>query len=240
MARMFCHLRPMLFLFSNFKFWGCLENLSFFPDFESVRLFRCKQLRYIWDEQTQTFHKLKGLDMNVPARYLHQRKGLSCSEEYARRLVYGPNEITIPFKNIPTLLFLEVLNPYYVFQVFSVILWMCYSYYYYAVVIVIMSIFGITMSIIQTRKVRGFLCINKNFSRTSWQFPESKCPSWYSRKQWLCVCDSWWWECWTDGNALPGTRRHHRNPSKWVYYAVWCSIAFWKLHFRWSNIDRYF
>lgn len=159
------------------NFEAVLRTYLFFPDFESVRLFRCKQLRYIWDEQTQTFHKLKGLDMNVPARYLHQRKGLSCSEEYARRLVYGPNEITIPFKNIPTLLFLEVLNPYYVFQVFSVILWMCYSYYYYAVVIVIMSIFGITMSIIQTRKVRGFLCINKNFSRTSWQFPESKCPS---------------------------------------------------------------
>ncbi|XP_037925344.1 probable cation-transporting ATPase 13A3 isoform X2 [Hermetia illucens] len=138
-----------------------------FKHFESVRLFRCKQLRYIWDEQTQTFHKLKGLDMNVPARYLHQRKGLSCSEEYARRLVYGPNEITIPFKNIPTLLFLEVLNPYYVFQVFSVILWMCYSYYYYAVVIVIMSIFGITMSIIQTRKNQNALrdtVVNSDFA----------------------------------------------------------------------------
>lgn len=120
---------------------------------DTVRIFKCKQLRYIWDVTTNTFVKLKGLDVNVPSFMLHQQRGLSLEEEYARRLVYGLNQIIIPLKGVMTLLFLEVLNPFYVFQVFSVCLWFSYSYYYYAVVIVLMSAFGISMSIIQTRKV---------------------------------------------------------------------------------------
>lgn len=117
-----------------------------------MRLFKCKQLRYIWDERSSEFVKLKGLDANVPATLLHQLKGLDVHTQRSRQLVYGLNQIFIPLKSVLTLLFLEALNPYYVFQVFSVILWFCYDYYYYAVVIVLMSVFGITMSIIQTRK----------------------------------------------------------------------------------------
>lgn len=129
------------------------QILLFVPaDIDSLRLFKCKQLRYIWDERTSEFVKLQGLDANVPATLLHQLKGLDVHTQRSRQLVYGLNEIFIPLKSVLTILFLEVLNPYYVFQVFSVGLWFAYDYYYYAVVIVLMSVFGITMSIIQTRK----------------------------------------------------------------------------------------
>lgn len=104
------------------------------------------------------FIPLRGLDMNVPSTTLHHQKGLSEEEQYSRRLIYGMNQIVIPMRGILTLLFLEVLNPFYVFQVFSVCLWFSYDYYYYATVIVLMSGFGITLSIIQTRKVKIFLC----------------------------------------------------------------------------------
>lgn len=116
-------------------------------------MFKCKQLRYVWDDHSGNFIKLKGLDSCVPSIVLHQQKGLTRDQQYARRLVYGLNLIAIPLRGIMTLLFLEVLNPFYVFQVFSVCLWFAYNYYYYAVAIVLMSAFGISMSIIQTRKV---------------------------------------------------------------------------------------
>ncbi|XP_054745441.1 polyamine-transporting ATPase 13A3 isoform X2 [Anastrepha obliqua] len=119
---------------------------------KSARIFNCKQLRYAWDNQTQSFHKLKGLDVNVSSAYFHQQKGLPAQEQLSRRLAYGPNEITIPYKDFKTLLVLEMLNPFYVFQIFSVILWFTYDYYYYACVILLMSMFGIAMSIIQTKK----------------------------------------------------------------------------------------
>lgn len=67
-----------------------------------------------------------------------------------RLLVFGNNQIDIHMKSWITLLFLEALNPFYVFQVFSVLLWFAYNYYYYACVIIFMTSFGIIMSIRQT------------------------------------------------------------------------------------------
>lgn len=96
-----------------------------------------------------------GLDNDVPSAVFHQSPGLSVNEQYTRRLVYGYNRISIPLKTVVQLLFLEVLNPFYCFQVFSVCLWFSYNYYYYAAVIILMSGFGITVSVIQTRKVGG-------------------------------------------------------------------------------------
>jgi cation-transporting ATPase 13A2 len=72
---------------------------------------------------------------------------------FFRRAVYGHNEINVPLRSIMSLLFLEVLNPFYVFQVFSFCLWFADDYVYYAVAILIMSSGGIAMSIIQTRTV---------------------------------------------------------------------------------------
>lgn len=148
--RIWCHPKHLPLPESNWSIRTFPSNSI--PDIDSLRLFKCKQLRYVWDERTSEFAKLKGLDANVPATLLHQLKGLDVHTQRLRQLVYGLNEIFIPLKSVLTILFLEVLNPYYVFQVFSVCLWFAYDYYYYAVVIVLMSVFGITMSIIQTRK----------------------------------------------------------------------------------------
>lgn len=142
--RVFCSLSNQL------TYTLCLHSRT---AVESIRIFKCKQLRYVWDEHAKAFNKLRGLDSDVPSIVLHQNEGLTEAEQYARRLVYGPNTIYIPLKSVMTLLFLEALNPFYVFQVFSVCLWFSYNYYYYAVVIILMTAFGITMSIIQTRKV---------------------------------------------------------------------------------------
>jgi magnesium-transporting ATPase (P-type) len=74
-----------------------------------------------------------------------------------RRVVYGSNEIIVPIYGIITLLFLEVLNPFYVFQLFSFCLWFADDYMYYALAILAMSVFGIVMAILQTRKVSEFM-----------------------------------------------------------------------------------
>ncbi|KAH8376056.1 hypothetical protein KR093_011338, partial [Drosophila rubida] len=128
-----------------------------FKSFRSLRTFRCKQLIYAWDNGINNFNKINGLDVDVPCSYFHQQRGLALHEQLSRGIVFGVNEITVPLKDVKTLLFLEVLNPFYVFQIFSVVLWFTYDYYYYACVILLMSIFGITMSIIQTKKNQDVL-----------------------------------------------------------------------------------
>ena len=48
-----------------------------------VRVFTCKKLKYIWDEQYETFSKLEGLD-TASTQFLHQNTGLSIFEQYQR------------------------------------------------------------------------------------------------------------------------------------------------------------
>ncbi|KAH8309906.1 hypothetical protein KR059_003558, partial [Drosophila kikkawai] len=123
----------------------------------TLRIFRCKQLVYAWDNSQNGFRRINGLDLNIFCSYYHQQKGLSMDEQLSRRIVFGDNAITVPLRDVKTLLFLEVLNPFYVFQIFSVILWFTYDYYYYACVILLMSMFGITVSVLQTKKNQDVL-----------------------------------------------------------------------------------
>lgn len=51
------------------------------------------------------------------------------------------------------LLLHQVLNPFYIFQLFSVILWSAEDYYYYATAIVIMSVISIATSLYTIKKV---------------------------------------------------------------------------------------
>ncbi|XP_072748286.1 polyamine-transporting ATPase 13A3 isoform X2 [Anoplolepis gracilipes] len=69
-----------------------------------------------------------------------------------RRIVYGNNDIVVQLQSIGVLLLLEVLNPFYIFQVFTVALWLAEDYLYYTIAIILMSLFGITSTIIQTRR----------------------------------------------------------------------------------------
>ncbi|XP_032308045.1 polyamine-transporting ATPase 13A3 isoform X2 [Drosophila ananassae] len=143
-------------------------NSGKFIKCSSIRIFRCKQLVYAWDNSLHSFKKINGLDVNIPCAYYHQQRGLSSNDQISRRIVYGDNQITIPLRDFKTLLFLEILNPFYVFQIFSVILWFAYDYYYYACVILLMSFFGITVSILQTKKNQDVLYKTVSNTGTAW------------------------------------------------------------------------
>lgn len=83
-------------------------------------------------------------------------------------MVYGKNEIDVPLRGVLELLFLEVLNPFYVFQFFSFILWFADDYVYYAIAILIMSAISVIMTVIQTRNVSSLhnssynICLDTN------------------------------------------------------------------------------
>lgn len=53
-----------------------------------------------------------------------------------------------------TLLALEVLSPFYMFQIASIMIWTFNQYYYYIIALVAMSCSGIVTSVVQTRQVR--------------------------------------------------------------------------------------
>ncbi|XP_050535310.1 polyamine-transporting ATPase 13A3-like isoform X2 [Daktulosphaira vitifoliae] len=123
-----------------------------FKDLEEIRLFDFKKYRFIWDMDEKMFYMLTGIDQNIDTHVLHELKGLSASEQYLRRAVYGYNIIDVPLQSVWSLVFTEVLNPFYIFELFSFVLWYLEDYLSYASAIFVMSLVSIVTAVIQTRK----------------------------------------------------------------------------------------
>ncbi|MEE6525848.1 hypothetical protein FKM82_026124, partial [Ascaphus truei] len=121
-----------------------------------VRYFVQHSVTYYWNDLHQAFNFLKGLDEGVSCAAIHSdhSKGLSKEIHNYRKLFYGINEISVKVPSVFKLLVKEVLNPFYIFQLFSVILWSTDEYYYYASAIVIMSVISIVSSLYTIKKVR--------------------------------------------------------------------------------------
>jgi len=66
-------------------------------------------------------------------------------------LKYGHSNIVVPTRTIPSILIHEVLNPFYLFQIFSMILWFWDGYRYYAACILIISVASAITSLFETR-----------------------------------------------------------------------------------------
>ncbi|XP_053566183.1 polyamine-transporting ATPase 13A3 [Bombina bombina] len=121
---------------------------------QEVRYFVHHSVTYYWNDTQQTFNYLKGLDMGVSCAdiFSEHSKGLSKEVHDYRKLFYGINEISVKVPSVFKLLVKEVLNPFYIFQLFSVILWSTDEYYYYASAIVFMSIISIVSSLYTIKK----------------------------------------------------------------------------------------
>ncbi|KAJ7072233.1 P-type ATPase [Mycena amicta] len=79
-------------------------------------------------------------------------KGIESSAREQRLILFGKNEIEIAGKSTITLLVDEVIHPFYVFQIASILLWSLDNYYYYAFCIFLISIISITTTLVETKK----------------------------------------------------------------------------------------
>ncbi|KAL6452467.1 YPK9 Vacuolar cation-transporting ATPase YPK9 [Candida maltosa Xu316] len=79
------------------------------------------------------------------------KDGISQSVQEQRLEIFGENKIEIDEKSVFQLLTDEVLHPFYIFQVFSIFLWLADDYYYYAGCIFIISVVSIINSLVETK-----------------------------------------------------------------------------------------
>ncbi|XP_060710432.1 polyamine-transporting ATPase 13A3-like [Hemiscyllium ocellatum] len=126
------------------------------PDVERVqiRYFVHQNIKYMWSPRGQAFQRLAALEEGILCSALQacQSATLPTTSKDYRKLFYGENQIDVKVPSIPRLLIKEVLNPFYIFQVFSVILWSFDDYYLYASAIVFMSVVSICTSLYTVRK----------------------------------------------------------------------------------------
>ncbi|XP_063897760.1 polyamine-transporting ATPase 13A3 [Helicoverpa armigera] len=121
---------------------------------QNYRYFRHKKQSLIWDGARAQWSRLAGIEAGATCAQLQAMGATPPSSERRVRMlnIYGLNEIKVPVQSVMTLIILEVFNPFYVFQLFTIAVWLAEPYYYYCIAVVLMSTFGVATSVIQTKK----------------------------------------------------------------------------------------
>ncbi|KAF9049844.1 Ca-transporting ATPase [Panaeolus papilionaceus] len=108
------------------------------------------------------------------------QSGLNSAIQRQRQVLFGKNEIDIEGKSTLSLLIDEVIHPFYVFQIASIVLWSLDDYYYYAFCIGLISIASITTTLIDTKKtiarmreMSRYVCKVDVFRDGSWHEKDS-------------------------------------------------------------------
>lgn len=123
------------------------------PPLRVMRYFLHQHLKYVWVPEKCTFLRLNGYDQNTQiSTLLTEFRGYTVQEELQRQQLYGLNVISIEVRSYFSLLVTEVLNPFYVFQIASIMLWSFDNYYLYASCIFLISLLSILVSLYETRK----------------------------------------------------------------------------------------
>ncbi|KAM9960066.1 hypothetical protein ACTFIW_007299 [Dictyostelium discoideum] len=111
--------------------------------------------RFFFNEKIQEYEKTKLVNQYEKIELLRLvENGLSRESLKRLKQRFGENEINFPVKNIPRLLMEEVLHPFFIFQIYSVCLWIAEQYYYYAAAIFLIATVS---AIISLREIRGNL-----------------------------------------------------------------------------------
>ncbi|KAI8907999.1 hypothetical protein EDD86DRAFT_208692 [Gorgonomyces haynaldii] len=108
-----------------------------------VRYFVYRKQRYIYDESYSSFVRVRA---QLPTQFqdIHELRYGKTSEQASEMIkLYGENIIDIDAVPIGKMLSEKVLQPFYMFQIASVILWLFEEYYTYALVILFMSLLSV-------------------------------------------------------------------------------------------------
>uniref|UniRef100_A0A663DQK1 Cation-transporting ATPase n=1 Tax=Aquila chrysaetos chrysaetos TaxID=223781 RepID=A0A663DQK1_AQUCH len=119
-----------------------------------MRCIQVQKIRYIWDFSVKEFKKVGSLEDSNTCHSIHHKfgAGLTREEQKIRQLVCGPNAIEVEIRPIWKLLFKEILNPFYVFQAFTLTLWLSQGYTEYSVAIIILSIISVGLTVYDLRQ----------------------------------------------------------------------------------------
>ncbi|KAM6223933.1 putative cation-transporting ATPase 13A5 [Rhynchocyon petersi] len=119
-----------------------------------LRCIQVQKIRYVWDNTEKQFKKVGLLEDSNSCYDIHHTfgLGLKIEEQEIRRLVCGPNAIEVEIQPIWKLLVKQVLNPFYVFQAFTLTLWLSQGYIEYSVAIIILTAISIIISVYDLRQ----------------------------------------------------------------------------------------
>lgn len=124
-----------------------------YPEEQKIT-FNFRFTKYYFDNKQNCFIPIV-FDVEKTFEEIHQQyaQGVSLPYEYEEKVSkFGKCDIILPNKNTIAILFKEVLNPFYIFQFFSLITWYLTEYEIYASCILFTSIVSITVELIDIKR----------------------------------------------------------------------------------------
>ncbi|XP_066458088.1 probable cation-transporting ATPase 13A4 [Eleutherodactylus coqui] len=119
-----------------------------------VRYIQVQKIRYVWIHSESKFIKIGALEEDLSCSDIHSKYGfgLTKEEQKVRQQICGLNTITVKIIPVWKLLSKEVFNPFYVFQAYSLSVWIATSYLEYSIAILLMTILSIAATVYNLRK----------------------------------------------------------------------------------------
>ena len=117
------------------------------------RMIVFRNTRYVLSPATLTFVRLSA-PSSLPCSALTavMSSGLSSDAASACLSLHGGNSMSIAVPSIPSLLIHEVLHPFFVFQIFSLVLWCFEQYFYFAACVFVIATVSIATTVVETRR----------------------------------------------------------------------------------------
>jgi cation-transporting ATPase 13A3/4/5 len=120
---------------------------------QKYKYFRFKLYTYIYNEEEKNF---KSINFNVKTSHekIHKifTKGLTSEEIIYQRNIFGACDLVVKIDSVFNLFLKEATDPFYIFQICSIILWLWYNYEAYAFVISITTAVSLIYSVYETRE----------------------------------------------------------------------------------------
>ncbi|KAL4462608.1 hypothetical protein ABPG74_000438 [Tetrahymena malaccensis] len=121
---------------------------------QNYLIFSYRLYTYYYDNLQNCFLPIQFALSLLTNNEIYQKHGFGISNESTCQeliSIYGQNNTEIPDKSTLKIFFDEVLSPFYIFQIFSIILWILEPYYYYASIIFSTSALSCIVSLIETK-----------------------------------------------------------------------------------------
>ena len=114
-------------------------------------MFNYKSYDYIYNENTSNFEILYYRIKCPKNKILNECAiGLFPNEVEFLKLIFGKCDIDIQLTKMKKILLDELSDPFYLFEIYSIILWLLTGYYFYSSIIIILTLIGFIISIKET------------------------------------------------------------------------------------------
>ena len=114
-------------------------------------MFDYKSYDYIYNENTNKFEILDYKIKSPKNKILNNfSSGLFPNEVEFLKLIFGKCDIDIQLTNIKKIILNELSDPFYLFQFYSIILWILTDYIFYSIIIIILTFISFLISIKET------------------------------------------------------------------------------------------